>query len=248
MLNKLNSNVKKYLLKEQYRPSFIGLFLNPFYFARKAIYKNIKIYSKNIAGITLDIGCGSKPYENLFATEKYVGMDVEVSGHKRTDMHIDVFYDGIKIPFENNYFDSIVCFEVLEHVFNPEVFLSEAIRVLKPGGVAIFTVPFVWDEHESPFDYARYTSFGLKYLFEKSGFNVLENKKYLCDLRLLSLLTNAYIYKIIRKLIPSKISLLLILPLTTLNNIIGHIFYLFPKNIDLYFGNIFLLKKITMPV
>jgi 2-polyprenyl-3-methyl-5-hydroxy-6-metoxy-1,4-benzoquinol methylase len=242
-LNKLLKKFKVYLLKEQFRPSFIGLFVNPFYFARKAIYNNIKFYAKNITGTTLDIGCGSKPYASLFQTDKYIGMDIEVSGHKHTDSKIDVFYNGVEIPFKDDFFDSIVCFEVLEHVFNPDVFLTEAIRVLKPGGTAIFTVPFVWDEHEQPYDYARYSSFGLKFLFEKNGFKVAENRKYLCDLRFFTLLANAYIYKIIRKLIPNKVSYLLILPLTTINNFLGHVFYLFPKNEDLYYGNIFLLKK-----
>jgi len=242
-LNNLFEKIKSYLLREQYRPSFAGLFINPFYFARKAIYKNIKIYAKNITGTTLDIGCGSKPYENLFRTDKYIGMDIEVSGHKHTDSHIDVFYNGTEIPFKNDSFDSIVCFEVLEHVFNPDAFLKEAIRVLKPGGSAIFTVPFIWDEHEQPYDYARYSSFGLKSLFEKNGFKICENRKYLCDLRLFTLLANAYIYKIIRKLIPNKMSYLLILPLTTINNLLGYVLFLFPKNEDLYYGNIFHLLK-----
>lgn len=242
-VNPIFKKVKTYLLKEQYRPSFAGLFINPFYFARHAIYKNIKVYSPNITGLTLDIGCGSKPYATLFRTDKYIGMDIEVSGHKHTDSQIDVFYNGIEIPFEDNYFDSIVCFEVLEHVFNPDVFLKEAIRVLKPGGNAIFTVPFIWDEHEQPYDYARYSSFGLKALFEKNGFKIYGSRKYLCDLRLFALLANAYIYKIIRKLIPNKISYVLILPFTTINNFLGHLLYLFPKNEDLYYGNIFHLSK-----
>lgn len=242
-MNNIFEKIKSYLLREQYRPSFAGLFINPFYFARKAIYKNIKIYAKNITGTTLDIGCGSKPYESLFRTDKYIGMDIEVSGHKHTNSNIDVFYNGTEIPFKDDSFDSIVCFEVLEHVFNPDAFLKEAIRVLKSGGSAIFTVPFIWDEHEQPYDYARYSSFGLKSLFEKNGFKICENRKYLCDLRLFTLLANAYIYKIIRKLIPNKMSYLLILPLTSINNILGHVLLLFPKNEDLYYGNIFHLMK-----
>ena len=235
--------IKEYLLKEQFRPSFLGLFLNPFYFARKAIYKNIKSYSGNVTGTTLDIGCGSKPYASLFSSIKYIGMDIEVTGHIHTNSEIDVYYDGITIPFQDNFFDSIVCFEVLEHVFNPDEFLKEAIRVLKPGGKAIYTIPFIWDEHEQPYDYARYSSFGLKSLFEKNGFTVLESRKYVCNLRLLTLLANAYVYKIFKKLIPGKLSYLFILPLTSINNILGHLFYLLPKNEDLYYGNIFLLTK-----
>ena len=95
-MNPLFKKIKIYLIKEQYCPSFAGLFLNPFYFARKAIYKNIKIYSINITGTTLDIGCGSKPYASLFLTEKYIGMDIEASGHKHTDSQIDIFYTLLK--------------------------------------------------------------------------------------------------------------------------------------------------------
>lgn len=235
--------LKSFLHKEQFRPSIAGLFLNPFYFARKAIYNSIKKNSQYINGRTLDIGCGSKPYADLFRTEEYIGMDVESSAHNHGTSLVDVFYDGNTIPFNKEHFDSVVCFEVLELIFNAESFLNEANRILKPGGKAIFTVPFIWDEHEQPNDYARYSSFGLAHLFKKSGFHVIRNEKYLGDLRLMALLTNAYIYKVIRRYIPSKISFILILPLTTLINITGHIFYLLPKNPDMYFGNLFVLEK-----
>jgi SAM-dependent methyltransferase len=243
MAPKKLSGVKKYLFREQYRPSFLGLFLNPFYFGRRALFKNISQYSKYINGVTLDIGCGSKPYKDIFSSEKYIGMDIEVSGHENSRNDIDVLYDGKKIPFDNDYFDSIVCFEVLEHVFNPDQFLKEANRVLKPGGSAIFTVPFIWDEHEQPYDFARYSSFGLKSLFNNADFQIIENNKYLTDLRILVLLLNAYIYKVIKKILPSKISMMLILPIISINNILGHAFVLLPENKDLYFGNIFILKK-----
>jgi SAM-dependent methyltransferase len=230
-------------LKEQFRPSLAGIFLNPFYFSRRILVKNIRYYSGNINGNVLDIGCGTKPYKDLFNTVSYTGIDTDTSGHNHEFSSVDVFYDGTFLPFPNNKFDSIVCFEVMEVVFNPDLLLSEANRILRNGGKALFTVPFVWDEHEQPFDYARYSSYGLKYLFEKHGFTVLESKKYLCDLRLFFLLLNAYIYKVLRRLIPFKISYVLILPLTSINNIIGHIAFLLPRNEDLYFGNIFLLEK-----
>ena len=245
MLNSFSRTLHRFLLKEQFNPSLLGLFLNPFYFARKSIYKNIKKYSDHINGITLDIGCGSKPYIDLFFTDKYIGMDVEVSGHNHSNERIDVYYNGTSIPFASDYFDSVVCFEVLEHVFNPIDFLKEANRVIRPGGYAIFTVPFIWDEHEQPFDYARYSSFGLNHLFENSGFTVIKKQKYLCDLRLLTLLLNVYVYKVVRRLIPNKLSYIFILPVTSINNLFGCLLYLLPRNPDLYYGNVFLLRKVV---
>jgi SAM-dependent methyltransferase len=245
MIPKLLNKLKYVFLKEQFNPSLLGLFINPFYFARKAIYNNIKSYASNIKGRTLDVGCGTKPYENLFDCEEYIGLDTVNSGHKHEFSSIDIVYDGANIPFENNYFDSIVCFEVLEAIFEPKCFLKELTRVLKPGGYALFTVPFIWDEHDQPNDFARYSSFGLKHLFEEQGFIVVKNGKYLDDPRLIFLLVNAYIYKVIKRILPNRVlSYMLILPLTSFNNIIGHISFIFPKNRDLYFGNIFLLKKI----
>jgi SAM-dependent methyltransferase len=241
MKNYLKS-LKTRILKEQFDPSFFGIFVNPFYFVRKAIYTNVKINSSEIKGVILDIGCGSKPYEKLFVTDKYIGIDVKVSGHDHSGSQVDIYYDGLTIPFENESFDSIVCFEVIEHVFNPDILLSEAFRVLKPGGKAMFTAPFVWDEHEQPYDFARYSSFGLKYIFEKNGFTVVKNIKYLCDLRLFSVLTNAYFYKVLKKF-NNRLSNMMILMISSINNIFGHIIYLFPKNPDLYYGNMFILKK-----
>ena len=245
MVSKLSNKLKYFFLKEQFNPSFLGLFINPFYFARKAIYNNIKSYASNIKGKTLDVGYGTKPYEYLFDCEEYIGLDTVNSGHKHEFSSIDIVYDGANIPFENNYFDSIVCFEVLEAIFEPKCFLKELTRVLKPGGYALFTVPFIWDEHDQPNDYARYSSFGLKHLFEEQNFIVLKNGKYLDDPRIIFLLVNAYIYKVIKRILPNRVlSYMLILPLTSFNNIIGHISFIFPKNRDLYFGNIFLLKKV----
>ena len=66
MIPKLLNKLKYVFLKEQFNPSLLGLFINPFYFARKAIYNNIKSYTSDIKGKILDVGCGTKPYENLF--------------------------------------------------------------------------------------------------------------------------------------------------------------------------------------
>lgn len=238
------NRVKDYLLREQYRPTIIGFFINPFFYGRYSLNNHIKKMSVLIKGEVLDVGCGSKPYQDIFSRAKnYIGLDVEQSGHNSNSKKADVFYDGIHFPFSGESFDSAVCFEVLEHVFNPEIFLGEINRVLKDGGTLLITVPFIWDEHEQPYDYARYSSFGLKYLFNKSGFRIIEHSKYLNDLRMISLLINVYFYKTFRRFFPGVIAWFFILFFTIPVNLLGLISFLFPKNDDLYFGNIFLLKK-----
>jgi len=44
------------------------------------------------------------------------------------------------------------------------------------GGVAIYSVPFIWHLHEEPRDFYRFSKYGLKYLFEKAGFEIVEIK------------------------------------------------------------------------
>ena len=149
-----------------------------------------------ISGRVLDFGCGSKPYETLFpnATE-YVGVDIEVSGHDHINSKVDVYYDGHTLPFKDKSFDSVVAFEVFEHVFSPDDTLAEIFRVLMPGGKFMISVPFAWDEHEAPFDYARYSSFGIEYLLEKNGFNVESIAKTTTSSLAISQLRIAYLHQ-----------------------------------------------------
>ena len=64
----------------------------------------------------------------------------------------------------------MVSLSVLEHLCEPQTMLNEAFRILKPGGKIVLQEPWQWWIHEAPYDYFRYTSYGLKYLFRKAGF------------------------------------------------------------------------------
>lgn len=156
-----------------FNPSPIGIFLSPTYLIRSRLWKRISSYASGAKGKVLDFGCGSKPYEGLFVNcESYIGVDIVNSGHNHKDSKVDVFWDGKTLPFDDNYFDVCVSFEVFEHVFAPEAVLAELKRVLKPGGSLVITTPFVYGEHEVPFDFARYTSYGLRHLLTEAGFQV----------------------------------------------------------------------------
>src|SRR3990172_12434356 len=187
--------IENIVVKEQSEPTFIGLFLNPFFIARRGLLKSIKELGIDIKGKTLDVGCGTKPYEKYFNSSEYIGLEIETTMNREIKQ-ADYFYDGKKFPFSNSEFDSIVTNQVLEHVFNPDEFLSEINRVLKTNGKLLLTVPFVWDEHEQPYDYARYSSFGLRALLEKQGLKVLQHKKLGTDASIHFQLANAYLYKV----------------------------------------------------
>lgn len=233
--------ISEILRKQYFNPGLLGIFVNPFYFARKGLAKNIKLLGKQITGKTLDVGCGNKPYEILFNSSDYIGLEIENSVHGE-DNKADFYYDGKTFPFGENEFDSVITNQVLEHVFTPKEFLSEINRVLKLKGKLLLTVPFVWDEHEQPYDFARYSSFGLKFLFEENGFKILEHKKSVNDFTVIIQLMNAYIYKITFGIpIIKQLSIILFASL----NIFGIIFSLIlPKNNDLFLDNIVLAEKI----
>lgn len=233
---------KKRYLKEMYQPSWIGIILNPFYIARNQLNQNIKYFSKNLKGNLLDIGCGSKPYEDLFKVKKYVGLDID-SKTSRDKKKADFFYKGKKFPLKSACFDSVICSEVIEHVFDPDYFLKETNRVLKKNGRLLISAPFIWDEHEQPYDYARYSSFGLKHLLKKNNFTIISAKKIGTDVSTIFQLVNCYIYKIIEKY-PRFLRLLIIFLIMSTFNILGLLLgKILPKNKDFYLGNIFLVKK-----
>ena len=235
--------IKNLIIKNQFEPSLIGLFVNPFFIARRGLLKSIKELGSDITGRTLDVGCGTKPYEKYFNCSEYVGLEIETTLNRELKK-ADYFYDGKKFPFGNAEFDSIVTNQVLEHVFNPDEFLDEINRVLKVGGKLLLTVPFVWDEHEQPYDYARYSSFGLKSLLEKHGFEIIKHHKSVNDFGVIVQLLNAYLYKI-----TYRIPLLRQLTTITLGAIINFlgivISFILPKNNDLYLDNILLARKLN---
>src|SRR5690606_30025728 len=107
----------------------------------------------------------------------YVGVDFENEGHPHDNEQIDVFYDGKTLPFQSEMFDSALCTEVFEHIFNLEEILNEINRVMKHGGKMIVNCPFVWNEHEVQHDFDRYTKFALESMLKKAGFEVVEYSK-----------------------------------------------------------------------
>ena len=125
---------------------------------------------KNFKGTVYDLGCGERPYEKdiLKVADKYIGVDWGDTLH---NLKADIVSDLNKpLPIDSEVAETVTSFQVIEHLCEPQIMLNEAYRILKRNGNIILTVPFQWWIHEAPYDYFRYTIYGLRYMFEKSGF------------------------------------------------------------------------------
>jgi SAM-dependent methyltransferase len=219
---------------------------SPVYLTRNRLLKAISKLTPQLKGRLLDFGCGAKPYRALFTTDEYIGLDFESTGHPHINEQIDVFYDGKTIPFGDGYFDAAFSSEVFEHVFNLDDILTELNRVVKQGGLLLVTCPFSICEHEIPYDFARYSSYSIKYLLEKKGFEVVEQYKTGNSIETISQLRLTYIHQHITphiRKIPIVRSVFRFIVYTSIN--LSALFgrKIFPAGMDLYLNNVVLCKK-----
>jgi SAM-dependent methyltransferase len=115
----------------------------------------------------LDLGCGNRPYKCHYPEGVALGADIVQSSTGCVDV---VLESCGKLPFEDNYFQTILCTQVLQHVENAYHLLHEAHRVLRPGGKMILTCPFIWELHERPHDYLRFSEYWLTKNLCDTGF------------------------------------------------------------------------------
>lgn len=128
--------------------------------ASRSIVSSLRIATSHItsAGNVLDVGCGTSPYRHMLPSgSRYTGIDIE-TGLGKPDI---VIQPDKPWPVSNAYFDTVLCTQVLEHAEDQNLLLSEIRRVLKPGGLLVLSVPFIYNEHGMPWDYRRFTIGGL---------------------------------------------------------------------------------------
>lgn len=122
----------------------------------------------SMTGRLLDLGAGNQPYlgwyqdvaDDVVAFDAIPGDDTDVVG------------TATALPFADGVFDTVLCASVLEHVENVENAVAEVARVLKPGGLFLVSVPFVYPTHEAPYDFWRTTHHGLRSLLERHDMTV----------------------------------------------------------------------------
>lgn len=118
----------------------------------------------------LDAGAGEGQYATLFQKHRYVGVDLALGDAAWNYCDLDAIADLAALPFASHTFDACVNIVTLEHVEEPPAVIAELFRTLKPGGRLLIVTPHEWEEHQQPYDYFRYTRYGIELLLRRAGF------------------------------------------------------------------------------
>ena len=140
--------------------------------SRKRLFLENKAFAEAVpaGSLVLDAGAGDAPYREMFRHARYESADFLSADRHYVKPTYEC--DLAAIPVEDQRFDFIVFNQVMEHLPEPSRVASELFRILKPTGKMIYTAPLFFEEHEQPYDFYRYTRFGVRHIFERAGFVV----------------------------------------------------------------------------
>ncbi len=162
---------------------------DPDYLVLKDLFLLVQRLAKTAQGRVLDYGCGGAPYRSLFAhCQEYVAADVTPGPQ------VDVLLgaDGLTSEPVESY-DTVLSTQVLEHVGDPDRYLRECRRLLKPGGQLILSTHGMIEEHACPDDYYRWTSRGLETLVSNHGFTIVESVRFTAEIRAIVQLLHQFV-------------------------------------------------------
>ncbi len=180
-----------------------------------------------LKGICADIGSGNAIYKKtiLSQVDEYIAVD-------KGDIHQHMFKaskekfidaDIKDLPFDNKSIDTVILTQVLEHIDEPFKALDEIKRVLKKDAVLILSVPFIYHAHATPYDYFRFSEYGLRKICKDYNFEIVEfhHQGYI-GTTIISILNSFLWMQMSRyKVLRNTIFLPFLLLIFSINNIIG---------------------------
>lgn len=146
-------------------------FLSHHWLVKLRANRRIRGRLAGMAGRVIDLGCGTRPFEADIRSHAadYVGVDWQ---HTMHGVAADIVADlNLPLPLVDGCADHVLSLEVIEHLAEPGRMLAEASRILRSGGGLTLSAPFQWWIHEAPWDYQRFTRYGLEYQLRKAGFD-----------------------------------------------------------------------------
>lgn len=135
------------------------------------IEREVAAFSGNLppGSRVLDAGAGEGRYRDWFRHCRYAGVDLGIGDTRWNYAGLDALADLTRLPFRDGTFDAMVNIVVLEHTRQPDRVMAELARTLRPGGRLLLVVPQLWEVHQQPNDYFRFTRYGLEWLLDQAG-------------------------------------------------------------------------------
>lgn len=163
---------------------------SPSKFFYSFVEEHLSKYRHLAKGRLVDVGCGQKPFRHLFENiDSYYGVDIGENSQA------DLICDVLDLKIEDDSADSVLCTQVLEHVNEPNTLISEISRICRKEAVVLLTAPHISRIHLEPYDFFRFTKYGLKHLFEKNGFEIIAIEEMGGFFLTMAYLTNFYLRK-----------------------------------------------------
>jgi SAM-dependent methyltransferase len=159
----------------RFSPDFAQVFVGSRFIRATTIDEYVRLIRRYARGRLLDCGCGEVPYYEVYKEVVDDNVCVDWQPNDYLDEVVDL--NG-PMPFGDEAFDTLLASDLLEHLAKPELFMREAARVLRPGGMVLIMVPFLYWIHEPPHDYYRYTEFALRALCGDNGLEVVHLEPY----------------------------------------------------------------------
>ena len=134
-------------------------------------FVNLAASQVELSGQLIDLGSKSTKasyHRSLKFREPYQITFTDVKASEPGIIELDL---ERSLPLSDESYDAVLCFNLLEHIFNFQAALQEIFRILKSGGRLIGSVPFLVNFHPDPNDYFRYTHQALEQLMKQAGFS-----------------------------------------------------------------------------
>lgn len=229
-----------------------GTILHPQWLADRYHSKKMRLMKDVRNSVVLDIGSGKGAFAKELATHNQVfSLDYPATAI-RYEATCDVYGDVRRLPFRNASVDVAIFFEVLEHVTEPAIAMAEISRILKPGGKLIASVPFVYPIHDAPYDYWRFTRYGIMEMLGQFSLEMKQVKShgnaFVTVLQMLNMVILEVAWNL-WKIQPAYL-ILLGLPLYSvclLSNLLGGLFALLPIPSNLCLGYSFVAIRVDDP-